>query len=249
MIIKHSVCRDLELRVNNKSDVHESTAEVCIDDQWHDSTTKINNSPSPQNFSVQKHSTSMIIIWSPAEQSIPNDKNINRYSVLCATSSLSDDGQIHEVGVSNICISTTEVQISGLLPGTAYQCCVNAHIQTNTPLDLISSNCVNVSTKTVTVADTVTEIIISTKAAHVTSFIDLEGEFTSTRNEFASSHHDCSCAGLGIGLGVACLLLVGLVVGLIVSKITSCTNCLMHDSTVTTQGDTKRYNNNIIITQ
>ena len=32
------------------------------------------------------------------------------------------------------------------IPGTAYQCCVNAHIQTNTPLDLISSNCVTVST-------------------------------------------------------------------------------------------------------
>ena len=28
----------------------------------------------------------------------------------------------------------------------AYQCCVNAHIQTNTPLDLISSNCVTTST-------------------------------------------------------------------------------------------------------
>ena len=145
MIIKHSVCRDLELRVYNKSDVHESTAEVCIDDQWHDSTTKINNSPSPQNFSVQKHSTSMIIIWSPAKQSIPNDKNISGYSVLCTTSSLSDDGQIHEVRVPNISTSTTRAQVSGLLSGTAYQCCVNAHIQTNTPLDLISSNCVTTS--------------------------------------------------------------------------------------------------------
>ena len=30
--------------------------------------------------------------------------------------------------------------------GTAYQCCVNAHIQTNTPFDLINSNCVTTST-------------------------------------------------------------------------------------------------------
>ena len=159
----HLVCRDLEFRVNNKIDVHESTAEVCIDDQWHDSTTKItNNSPSPQNISVQKNSTSMIIIWSPAEQSILNNKNISRYSVLCTTSSLSDHGQIHEVRVPNIGTSTTRVQVSGLLPGTAYQCCVNAHIQTNTPLDLITTNCV--STKTVIVADTVTNFV-STEAA------------------------------------------------------------------------------------
>ena len=143
----YSACRDLELRVNNKIDIHESTAEVCIDDQWHDSTAKItNNSPSPQNISVQKNSTSMIIIWSPAEQSIPNDKNVSGYSILCATSSLSDHGLIHEVRVSNISTSTTRVQVSGLLPGTAYQCCVNAHIQTNTPLDLVSSNCVTTST-------------------------------------------------------------------------------------------------------
>ena len=243
----------MEFRIINASSGDEgtvNTVEVCIDDQWHKATAKItNNSPSPQKISVQENFTSIIIILSPAEQSIPNDKNINRYSVLCvtSTSSLSDHGKIHEVRVPNISISTTEVQISGLLPGTAYHCCVNAHIQTNTPLDLISSNCVNVSTKTVTVADTVTEIV-STETATKLSTVSTEKEFMSTRYEFASNHHDCSCAGLGIGLGVACLLLVGSIVGLIVSKIISCTNCFKHDSTVTTQGDTKRYNN-IIITQ
>ena len=146
----------MEVRVNNASSSDEgavNTVEVCINDQWHDSITQIitNNSPSPQNISVQETFTSMIIIWSPVEQSIPNhyDKNISGYSVLCTTSSLSDHGQIHEVRVSNISTSTTRVQISGLLPGTAYQCCVNAHIQTNTPLDLISSTCVTVSTASV----------------------------------------------------------------------------------------------------
>ncbi|MCG8623443.1 MAG: fibronectin type III domain-containing protein, partial [Proteobacteria bacterium] len=198
------VCRDLEFRVNNKSiNDHGGLVEVCIDDQWHEATSaKVANTQSLQDISVMTAdltSESVMLEWSGQ----PNNKIISGYDLSCTTSSLSDHGQIHEVRVSNISISTTEVQISGLLPGTAYQCCINAHIQTNTPLDLISSNCVNVSTKTVTVADTVTEIIISTKAAHVTSFIDLEGEFTSTRNEFASSHHDCSCAGLGIGLGVA----------------------------------------------
>ena len=51
--------------------------------------------------------------------------------------------------VPNISTSTTRVQVSGLLPGMAYQCCINAYIQTNTPLDLISSNCVATSTKSV----------------------------------------------------------------------------------------------------
>ena len=72
--------------------------------------------------------------------------NISGYDLSCATSLLSDHGQMHEVRVPNICITTTRVQVSGLLPGTAYQCCVNAHIQTNTPLDLTSSNCVTAST-------------------------------------------------------------------------------------------------------
>ena len=206
----------MEFRIINASSGDEgnvNTVEVCIDDQWHKATTKItNNSPSPQNISVQENSTSMIIIWSPIEQSIPSDNNtINGYDLSCITSSLSDYGQIHEVRVPNISTSTTRVQVSGLLPGTAYQCCVNAHIQTNTPLDLITTNCVNVSTKPVVVSDTVTEIM-STEAAHVTNFTDLEGVFTSTRSEFALNHHDCSSLGLGIGLGVACLLLMGSIV-------------------------------------
>ena len=127
----------MEFRVYNASSGDEgniNTVEVCIDDQWHKGTAKItNNSPSPQNISVQKNSTSMIIIWSPVKQSIPNDKNISGYSVLCATStsSLSDHRQIHEVRVPNISTSTTRVQVSGLLPGTAYQCCVNAHAHTD----------------------------------------------------------------------------------------------------------------------
>ena len=214
---KCSVCRDMEFRIINASSGDEgnvNTVEVCIDDQWHKATAKnliTNNSSSPQNISVQENSTSMIIIWSPSEQSIPNDKNINEYSIICTTSSLSDDGQIHEVRVSNINISTTEVQVNGLLPGTAYQCCVNAHIQTNTPLDLISTNCVDIATTTVTDADTVKEVV-STEAAHITNSTDQEGEFTPTRNEFSSNHHDCSAIGLGIGLGVACLLLVGSIV-------------------------------------
>ena len=40
-----------------------NSVEVCIDDQWHDSITKIitNNSSSPQNISIQNNSTSMIV--------------------------------------------------------------------------------------------------------------------------------------------------------------------------------------------
>ena len=223
----------MEFRVINASSGDEgnvNTVEVCIDDQWHKVTAKItNNSPLSQNISVQTNSTSTIIIWSPAEQSIPNDKTIIGYDLTCTTSSLSDHRQIHEVRVPNISTSTTRVQVSGLLPGTAYQCCVNAHIQTNTPLDLISSNCITTSA----IADSESEF----------STTSTETEFMTTRNEFASNHHGDSVTGLGIGLGVACLLLMGSIVGLIVSKIMSCKNCLKHDST--TQGDTKRYNNNI----
>ena len=147
----------MEFRVNIDSSGDEgnvNSVEVCIDDQWHKATTKItNNSPSPQNISVQENFTSMIIIWSHAEHSTPNDKNISGYSVLCATSSLSDHGQIHEVRVPNISTSTTRVQVNGLLPGMAYQCCVNAHIQTNTPLDLISSKCVKTTGTTTSVQE------------------------------------------------------------------------------------------------
>ncbi len=140
----------MELRINNKNNGHGRTAEVCIDDEWHETTSaKIaNNSQSPQDISVMiADSTSVMIKWS-GQQSTPNDnKTISGYDLSCTTSSLSDHGQIHEVRVSNISTSTTAVQVNGLLPGTAYECCVNAHIQTNTPLDLISSNCVTASTK------------------------------------------------------------------------------------------------------
>ena len=224
----------MEFRVTNASSGDEgnvNTVEVCIDDQWHKATAKItNNSSSPQNISIQENFTSIIVIWFPAEQSIPSEKKISGYSILCTTSLLSDHGQIsiHEVRVPNISTSTTRVHVSGLLPGMAYQCCVNAHIQTNTPLDLISSNCITTSA----IADTESEF----------STTSTETEFMTTRNEFASNHHIHSVTGLGIGLGVACLLLMGSIVGFIVSKTMSCNNCLKHDSTI--QGDTKRYNNN-----
>ena len=205
----------MEFRVNIPSSGDEgnvNTVEVCIDDQWHKATAKItNNSPSPQNISVKENFTSMIIIWSPTEHSIPNNKHISGYTVLCTKSSLSDHEQIHEVRVSNISISTTRVQVSGLLPGTAYQCCVNAHIQINTPLDLITTNCVNVSTKTVTDVDTVTNFV-STETVTILSTVSTEGVFISTRNEFASNHHGCSSVGLGICLGLACLLLMGSII-------------------------------------
>ena len=148
---ENSVCRDLELRINNKSVVHGSIVEVCINDQWHEAKRSMlvaNSSQPLQDISVMiADSTSVTIKWS-GQQSSPNDKNnISRYDLSCITSSLCDHGQIHEVRVPNISTSTTRVQVNGLLSGTAYQCCVNAHIQTNTPLDLINrSNCVTVST-------------------------------------------------------------------------------------------------------
>ena len=84
-----------------------------------------------------------MITWS--EQSIPNDKSVIGYDLSCTTSALSD-GQIHEVKVPNISASTNRIQVSGLLLGTAYECCINVHILTYTPLDLISSSCVTTKT-------------------------------------------------------------------------------------------------------
>ena len=140
------MCRDLEFRVSNKISGHGRIVEVCIDDQWHETTSaKVENTfQSPHNISIQVDSTSVMIVWS--EQSIPNDKIISGYDLSCTTSALSD-GQIHEVKVPNINASTTKFQVNGLLPGTAYECCVSAHILTNTPLDLIRSSCANTITK------------------------------------------------------------------------------------------------------
>ena len=120
--------------------------EICIDDQWHEvkrSMLLASNSQPLQDISVMiADSNSVMIEWS-GQQSSPNNSG---YDLSCTTSSLSNHRQIYEVRVPNISTSTTRVQVSGLLPGTAYQCCVNAHIQTNTPLDLIRSNCVTTST-------------------------------------------------------------------------------------------------------
>ena len=135
----------MEFRVN-KSSGHGKIVEVCIDDQWYESrTAKVaNNSQSPHNISIQVDSTSVMVVL--FEQSIPNDKTISGYDLLCTTSALSD-GQIHEVKVPNISASTTRIQVNGLLPATAYECCVNVHLLTNTPLDLISSHCATTKTK------------------------------------------------------------------------------------------------------
>ena len=80
------------------------------------------------------------------EQSIPNNKTISGYDLSCTTSALSD-GQIHEVKVHNISATTTRIQINGLLAGTAYECCVSAHVLTNTQLDLICSSCATTKTE------------------------------------------------------------------------------------------------------
>ena len=141
---KCSVCTDMEFRVNNKSSGHGKIAEVCIDDQWYEATSAKVANKSPQDISIQVDSTSLMVVLS--EQSIPNVKIISGYDLLCTTSAPSD-GQIYEVKVPNISASTSRIQVNGLLPGTAYKCCVYAHLLTNIPLDLISSRCATTKTK------------------------------------------------------------------------------------------------------
>ena len=136
----------MEFRVNNKSSGHGRIVEVCINDQWHEATSAkvANNSQSPQDISIQVDSTSVMVVLS--EQSIPNNKTISGYDLLCTTSAPSD-GQIYEVKVPNISANTYRIQVNGLLSGTAYECCVNAHLLTNTSLDLISTRCATTKTK------------------------------------------------------------------------------------------------------
>ena len=134
--------------------------EVCIDDQWHEaihSAKVATNTQSPQDVSIQVDSTSVMVVLS--EQSILNDKTISGYDLSCTTSALSE-GQIHEVKVPNVSASTNRIQVSGLLPSTAYECCVNAHILTNTPLDLISSSCITVTTITKSLQERPTDGLI-----------------------------------------------------------------------------------------
>ena len=203
-----TVCRDLEFRVNSKSSGHGRIVEVCIDDQWHEArTAKIaNNSQSPQDISIQVDSTSESVIITWSEQSIPNDKTISGYDLSCTTSALSD-GQIHEVKVPNVSASTTNyrVQVNGLLPGTAYECCVSAHILTITPLDLISPSCV--TTKTKSLQEASNGLVIR----------------------------------LGTGLGICSLLLVlGMLVGFIISKTYTRSRRSNHTSTTQVIMNTKR---------
>ena len=130
-------------RVNNESSGHGRIVEVCIDDQWHEAiSAKVANSShqSPQNISIQVNSTSVMIMWSS-----PNDTIISGYDLSCTTSALTNR-QLHEVKVPNVSASTTQAQVNGLLSGTEYKCCVNAHILTSTPLNLLSSNCVTTRT-------------------------------------------------------------------------------------------------------
>ena len=126
---------------------------MCIDDEWYQarSAELANTAKSSQDISVTiADSTSVTIKWSECQSILSNDKNISGYDLSCTTSSLSGGWNLisfYEVRVSNISTSTSEIQVNGLLPGTAYECCVNAHIQTNTPLDLITTSCVAISTK------------------------------------------------------------------------------------------------------
>ena len=197
----------MEFRVNNSSNSRGRIAEVCIDDEWYEATSaKIsNNSQSPQDISVMiADSTSVMIKWSTG-QSVPNDnKIISGYDLSCTTSSLSD-GQIHEVRVPNISTSTTEIQVHGLLPDTAYECCVNAHIHTNTPLDLISSRCITTRTEFVSTEPEITTLSTFPGTDSVT-----------TRTEFVSNRNNLAI-GLGTGLSIAFLLLI--MMGLIILNI------------------------------
>ena len=96
-------------------------------------------------------------------------------------------------------MSTTKVQVHVFLPDTAYECCVNAHIHTNIPLDLISSRCITTRTKFVSTEPEISMLSTFPGTDSVT-----------TRTEFVSNHNSLAI-GLGTGLSIAFLLLITMV--------------------------------------
>ena len=143
----------MEVRVDRSRDTMASGQrrfiEVCIDDQWYEAisgSTLANTSQALQNGITfnQVDSTSLMINWSEVVI-LPNSQIIGEYDLSCTIFSPSD-GLIKEVKISNISASDTKVLVNGLLPDMTYNCCLNAHIQTNTMFNLISSNCSSVKT-------------------------------------------------------------------------------------------------------
>lgn len=119
----------MELRFNNNS----RNVEVCSNDQWHAvvNSAILSNTPLG-NITLMTNFTSVTIRWST-----PSDLRVNMYDVMCTTL---NDVQVHSINVYNV--TTSNITISGLIPGKVYECCVTAYFWKTIPIDIYSSSCI-----------------------------------------------------------------------------------------------------------
>lgn len=133
----------MELRFNSDSNAH-TTAEVCIDDQWHpiDSTVNLNDHP-PRNVEVNIDANSALlrVKWRPPSSSA----TVDRYNIICSTVK-TDNSRYQKVEVGNLSPDINVADISFPLQSAVYNCCVTAHVrQPSLQLLTTSTACASLS--------------------------------------------------------------------------------------------------------
>ena len=139
----HSVCGDMELRFG---DHYPKNVEVCSNDHWHVvSNGAIVNNITQGNIAVAVVAPTLVTI-----EFSSSDVRVRGYTVSCTTGT---NGQIHSVIVTDVNRSreVTLIQISGLTPNTNYECCVQAYIETNIPINMVNMSCIKTGTSSLSV--------------------------------------------------------------------------------------------------
>ena len=142
-VIFLSVCKDMELRFSNDSNNGVRNVEVCADDRWCVavvSAVRADDSHKEQNISLQAKwvgSTSVTLTWSADSL----QSSVLSTSVMCTAA-------FHQASheVKMIASNTTTVQVTGLIPDTTYECCVNVHGVKSLMNCMIISGCIRTKT-------------------------------------------------------------------------------------------------------
>ena len=126
LMVYISVCRNMELRINTDRNA-QTTAEVCIDDQWHpiDSAVNLNDHP-PRNVEVNVDTKTELVRvkW----QSPSGNATVDHYDTFCSTIK-TDSGQYQMNKVGNLSPDINVADINLPLLPAVYNCCVTAYIQ------------------------------------------------------------------------------------------------------------------------
>ena len=116
----------MELRINSDSNAH-TTAEVCIDDQWHpiDSAVNLNDHP-PRNVEVNVDTNAALLRakW----QSPSGNATVDHYDAFCSTIA-TESGQYQMIKVGNLSPDINVADINLPLQSAIYNCCVTAYVQ------------------------------------------------------------------------------------------------------------------------